>query len=118
MAGESKRGLRDQAHLQEMVDALAHIEKAIREKSEASFLADELLRAAIERWLTIVGEAAKHISLSIQARHPDVDWRSIERFRDKLSHHYWKIDPRIVWESIVAEAPTMRASLLKDPLLK
>lgn len=116
--GEEKRGLRDPAHLSAMVDALASIERAIQGRSEVAFLADEMLRAAVERWLTIVGEGAKKLSLDVQARHPDVKWREIERFRDKLSHHYWKIDPRVVWESIVLEAPAMRASLLEDLLLK
>ena len=115
---QQARGFRDPAYLTEMVEALTSIRDAVRGKSEASFLADATLRAAVERWLIIVGEGAKCISLEIQKRHPDVAWREIERFRDKLAHHYWKIDPRVVWESIVLEVPAMMASLLDDPLLR
>jgi len=101
-----------------MVDALSSIERAASGKTEAAFLMDEVFRAAVERWLIVVGEAAKCLSIHVQKRHPDIKWNEIERFRDKLAHHYWKIDPKIVWESIVDDVPVMRASLVGDLLLR
>jgi uncharacterized protein with HEPN domain len=31
---------------------------------------------------------------------PDIRWRDIGRFRDRVVHHYFKLDLDIVWEIV------------------
>ena len=56
----------DPAYLHHMLDAITHIENFSRGITSASDLKDHPLeRAGIERMLTIIGEAAKNLSLRI-----------------------------------------------------
>jgi uncharacterized protein with HEPN domain len=74
----------------------------ITARGRAAFDADVALRRAVERCLEILGEAAKAISPELRDEHPDVPWAAMAKIRDRLSHHYHRIDPaqlRVVAET-------------------
>jgi uncharacterized protein with HEPN domain len=43
-------------------------------------------RRAVERETEIIGEAARHLSPSIQAGHPTIPWRRIVAQRNIIAH--------------------------------
>ena len=47
-----------------------------------------VLDAAIERWLTVVGEAVKRLSMELREAHPEVPWKGWAGLRDILIHAY------------------------------
>lgn len=73
------------------------------------YLQSELLRAAVERKLIIIGEAtsrlAKHTSEI--AQHVSAT-RQIVGFRNLLAHEYDQISPELVWEIVQKDLPTLR----------
>lgn len=67
-------------------------------KNFEQYLAEEMLRAAVERQFTVVGEALSRL----EKDSPDVaaaipDHRKIIAFRNILIHGYAAVDDRIVW---------------------
>ena len=62
---------------------------------------------AVVRNLEIIGEAAKHIPAEVQARYPDVEWRSIAGLRDIVAHEYFGIDEDILWDIIMHQVPAL-----------
>lgn len=67
------------------------------QRGRDAFDGDIVLRRAVERSLEILGEAAKSVSAQLAARHPEVPWSEMAKVRDRLSHHYHRIDPGQLW---------------------
>jgi uncharacterized protein with HEPN domain len=73
---------------------------------------DELLRAAVERQLTIVGEAlsrVRQIEPAVAERIADLP-RAVA-LRNILVHGYADIDDAIVWGVVVGPLPALAAAL-------
>ncbi len=51
--------------------------------------------------LIVIGESLKNFERSggknLMDSHPDMDWKSIKRIRDFLSHHYFDVDTELVF---------------------
>jgi uncharacterized protein with HEPN domain len=65
----------------------------------------------VVRALEIIGEATKRLSDATKAAHPQVDWRSMARMRDRLIHGYISVDYEIVWDVITSAIPPLLARL-------
>ncbi len=72
-----------------------------------TFLEDPTLKRAIERSLSIVGEAVKRLPEAFRLAHPDTDWRAIAGTRDKLIHDYLGIDYELVWDIVANKVPDL-----------
>ena len=77
-------------------------------KEFADYQADPMLRLAVERAFTIIGEALIQLSRvdpALAARITDT--RSIVGFRNVLTHAYAQIDDRIVWGIVQSKLPAL-----------
>ena len=70
------------------------------------FIHDGLRYDATLRNLEIMGEAAKRVSEAARERFPEVPWRDLAGFRDRLAHAYDALDDRIVWDAVRRSVPT------------
>jgi uncharacterized protein with HEPN domain len=84
-----------------LTDILEHI-GLIQEHSRAgpSALDDEVTKAAILRWLEVIGEAATQLSDELRTAHPDVPWSDIIGMRNVLIHAYRRVEPALVWQAV------------------
>jgi uncharacterized protein with HEPN domain len=69
------------------------------------------VRRKTERSLELVGEAAKRVSSTFQAAHPEVPWRRITGLRNVLAHAYGEINDATVWNVAKNEIPGLVAVL-------
>jgi|ERR1039458_5725359 uncharacterized protein with HEPN domain len=99
---------RDQQRLNDILEALDWIAKAIAGRVEADFVADETLCYAVAQKLTIIGEAVARLSREIMARHNSVPWPDIVGLRNILVHEYFGIYWPLVWQTAVDHAPVLR----------
>jgi len=74
-------------------------------------LEDELLQRGIIRSLEIIGEASKNISDKLKAEHPEIEWKLMAGMRDKLIHHYFEVNWRIVWDALTMEIPLLKLQI-------
>lgn len=105
----------DPAFLQEMILACHYVVKHSKNADVDLYLADEKLRAAMDRWLYIICDGASNLAQEVLDRHPDVEWTKVVGMRIWLAHRYMDLDPDIAWDSIVNEVPVVLASLEADP---
>ncbi len=75
------------------------------------FVTDEKTFDAVMRDLEIIGEAAKHVPVEIQARHPEIEWRKISGLRDVVAHEYFGLDMEIIWDVVTREVPVLYRQL-------
>ncbi len=92
--------LGDSAYLWDMLDAARAVVRFTSGKSFAAYSADEVLRAAVERKLEIVGEAARHVSKTFRLDHPEIPWHKITSQRHVLAHEYGEIEDEIIWRVV------------------
>ena len=93
--------------LQQMLDhtreAMALAEGKTREDLEDN----RTFELAQTRLLEIIGEAADRIPNEFQKEHPEIEWRQIISFRNRLIHGYDSIDLDIMWSIIQSDLPEL-----------
>ena len=100
---EVKKYLFDIQHAAELVVRFT------RGKDFTDYQQEPMLRLAVERALTIIGEALSQLAkidpdLAAQLQ----DYQRIIAFRNVLIHAYAEVDDRIVWEVIQRKVPALR----------
>ena len=102
---------RDEQRLNDILEALDWIAKAVSDRTEDNFVTDETLCYAVAQRLTTVGEAVARLSPEIKARHSAVPWQDIVGLRNILVHEYFGIYWPLVWQTAVDHAPVLRAQI-------
>jgi uncharacterized protein with HEPN domain len=80
----------DRERLLDMLDAIERLQRHAN-RGRSAFDQDEVLQAAVVRWVEIVGEAARSMSPELLEAHPQVPWRRIAAMRNLLVHAYFEI---------------------------
>lgn len=65
-----------------------------------SFMSDEKTIDAVVRNFEIIGEAANRIDPNFRDSNPEIEWKRIRGFRNRIVHDYFGIDYEIVWTII------------------
>jgi len=63
------------------------------------------------RQFEIIGEASRNISSAVRSKHPEVPWKDLAGFRDKLIHHYFGVDIVSVWLSVTTDLPVLKQQM-------
>jgi uncharacterized protein with HEPN domain len=102
----------DLVYLRHILDACATIaEVRDRAGSAVRLAALPVERAAAERLLTVIGEAAKNVTPAFRDEHPEIPWRGMAGMRDRLVHHYFGVDYEAVWVTITENLPDLEAQV-------
>ena len=80
-----------------------------------AFAANDEKRAAVERQVFVIGEAAARLPNEWKLQRPAVPWRKIVGLRNLLAHGYWVIDTEELWDVARNKVPEFVAEL--RPLL-
>ena len=92
--------------------AAQEIEQFTRDRSLTDYQSDRLLRAAVERWFIIIGEALTRLErLDASWAGRISEFRKIVGFRNVLLHGYEAIDDAIVWKTLQDYLPILRGEV-------
>ncbi len=100
---------------------LEHIRQAMRfllehVHAKKDLEQDVVLRFAVERNFTVIGEAAKRVPESVRKENPQIPWKEMAGMRDMIIHEYDEIDLDEVWGTIEKNIPDVLESI--DRLLE
>ena len=76
-----------------------------------TFTTNEPLRAATERHLLVIAEAAKHIPDAEKAAASQIEWRAVIGLGNILRHGYDIIDDRRIWDVVQLDLPTLKTAI-------
>jgi uncharacterized protein with HEPN domain len=97
-------------------DMLDHARKAVaasKGRARADLDRDEVLAAAFERFIEVIGEAANKISDATQLELASIPWREIVGMRNRLVHGYASVDHDVVWDVATMDLPALVVQLEK-----
>lgn len=89
----------------DILEAMNKIERYTEGLTYDDFIEQDMVVDAVVRNLEIIGEAAKHIPLTIQKQFPSIPWKRMIGLRNIISHGYFGIDMSIIWEIITQNLP-------------
>ncbi|MGE3551244.1 MAG: DUF86 domain-containing protein [Geobacter sp.] len=101
----------DNIFLVHIADALCQIEQYTAGLDDSGFRESRLVQDAVIRQLEIIGEASKNVSSALRSQHPEVPWKDLAGFRDKLIHHYFGVDIVSVWLSVTTDLPILKQQI-------
>ena len=90
-----------------MLDAARRAGELARGKEVGSLDPDSETALALTRLLEILGEAASRVSPGLKTRHPEVPWRDVSDTRNRVIHHYFDVDLRIVQSIVKDDLPSL-----------
>jgi uncharacterized protein with HEPN domain len=86
----------DLAFLLHIRDALREVRTFVEGETYESFLQNRMLQNAVMRYFEVVGEA-----------NPEVPWRLMGDFRNKLIHGYSSLDLEVIRNTATDDAPML-----------
>ena len=78
-----------------------------------SFCEDDKSIRSVEMNFIIIGEAANQIPEEIEEKYPEVPWSLMRAMRNRIVHVYFKIDERLMWDTIKNDLPPLIPMLEK-----
>ena len=95
-------------HILENIKDIENFSKGL---SKRDLERDTLRQKGVIRSLEIIGEATKNVNQDFREKHPKVEWKKIAGLRDKLIHHYFKINLNLVWDIIKEDLPILKKQI-------
>jgi hypothetical protein len=86
-------------YVQDILEAIRRIDEYLEGLTFEVFVGDTKTVDAVIRNFAVIGEAAKHVPVSVKRKYPEVDWKRMAGMRDKVIHEYFGVDPRILWDT-------------------
>lgn len=103
----------DELFLYDIVECCGKIENYLEGISKENFLQNQMLQDAIVRNIEIIGEASKNISEEIRESNTQIEWRNITRMRDKIVHHYFRLNLETVWQTATEDISKLKPEIEK-----
>ncbi len=101
----------DKLYLYDIMECCENIENFISDVSKDMFLANKMLQHALVRNIEIIGEAAKNLSEEFRVNNPQISWSEMMRMRDKIVHHYFKLNLDIIWQTVSQDVPKLKSAI-------
>lgn len=107
---------RDPRRLRDILDAIERIHRwhathATHAAPSADDVVDEpadMYRSAVLRELGVIGEAANALSDRFVAEHPELPWKQIRGFRNRVVHEHWDTDWAIIEKIVTRSLPELQ----------
>jgi uncharacterized protein with HEPN domain len=96
-------------YLDDLIDSAEKMQRFLEGRASEGFASNEMLFDAVLFNLEVIGEAVKRIPEEAKVTVPEADWSGPARMRDLIAHHYFAVDPQIVWEAATQHVPRILA---------
>jgi uncharacterized protein with HEPN domain len=99
--------------IRDILDAIAEIQKFTRGMDYESFKEDDKSIRAVEMNFIIIGEAANQIPEEIEEEYTTIPWSLMRAMRNRIVHVYFKVDEKLMWDTVQNDLPPLIPELKK-----
>ena len=100
-------------YLVDILEAIQRIDEYLAGQTFDEFSKDRKTVDSVIRNFAVIGEAAKHVPLSLKKEHPEISWKRMAGMRDKVIHEYFGVDAHILWDASKIDLPTLKPQIEK-----
>jgi uncharacterized protein with HEPN domain len=101
----------DRLYLYDIIECCERAADYIHGVSEEDYQLNLMLQDALVRNIEVVGEAVRNLSQEVKDAYPQIAWSQIARMRDKIAHHYFRINLDVVWKTATDDLPALRPQI-------
>ncbi len=98
----------DLVYIKHIDEALDRISEFTAGKTLDDINSNFMLSFAIIRAFEIMGEASTKIFKVFKDAHPELPWKNMIGFRNRLIHNYFDVDTAVVWRTIEEKLPDLK----------
>lgn len=102
-----------EAHLTDIQEYAVHVSELSQGVTLESYCADFKTRAALERCLQIISEAATRLGDDGPLLCPGIDWPDIRGLGNILRHVYHDVDDERLWHVVQHDVPVLLSAVTK-----
>lgn len=99
--------------LQHILESIEIIKNTLMNMSEEEYSMNITIQDAVIRRIEVIGEAAKNLDNDFVEKYSDIEFKKVAKMRDKLIHHYFGIDFKIVWNTAKKDLPKLKKDIEK-----
>jgi uncharacterized protein with HEPN domain len=99
--------------VRDILDAIAEIQKFTRGMDYEDFREDDKVVRAVEMNFIIIGEAANQIPEEVEEQYTTIPWNLMRAMRNRIVHVYFRIDEKLMWDTIQNDLPPLIPELKK-----
>ncbi|MFW9881746.1 MAG: DUF86 domain-containing protein [Candidatus Thorarchaeota archaeon] len=100
-------------YLQHILDEISYLQQDSNGLKFNDFMKNETLKRSFVRSIEVIGEAVKNLPDDIRQKNNSIPWKNIAGMRDKLIHHYFGIDYKMVWDVVLNKIPELKNAVEK-----
>jgi uncharacterized protein with HEPN domain len=100
----------DQRRLRHILAQITRIDEYVKD-GRTFFETDPKTQDAVLHCLTVIGEAAGALTDEAYRHLPALPRRGARGQRNIIVHEYWRIDPDIIWATIINDLPLVAAEV-------
>ena len=97
--------------VQDIIDSAREIQAFMGGYNFERFRQDVKTIRAVELNFIIIGEAVKGIPDEVQDDQPEVPWHLMRSMRNRFVHVYFEVDPRLMWDTVHNDLPSLISTL-------
>jgi uncharacterized protein with HEPN domain len=97
----------DKEKLEKILECIDRVNKYTKEGRE-EFFRNHLIQDGVVRNIQVIGEAIKELSPELKEQNQDVPWSKAARMRDQVTHRYFDVDYKVVWDTVEHSLPPFR----------
>lgn len=94
--------------VEDILVSIGEISSIIGKREAVKALEDLRTRRAVERCLSIISEAARHIPATYLRRHPGIPWRNVKDTGNYLRHEYADVSAVILVDVVTSKLKILR----------
>ena len=99
--------------LTDVIDAIDKANAILHGKTLTDLECEAATHFAIQMLLVIIAEAANNLPKDLLAAYPATAWSDIIGMGVRIKHHYYRVDPRIMWDAVTKDFPDLRATVTR-----
>ena len=107
----SPRDWRDR--VRDILEAIAEIQRFTSGMDLESFKEEDVVIRAVEMNFIIIGEAASQIPEEVEEKYTAIPCILMRAMRNRIVHVYFKIDEKLMWDTIQNDLPPLIPELEK-----
>jgi uncharacterized protein with HEPN domain len=90
-----------------MVYAINRIQERTSGCSLEEFAGDQDSLDIVAWNFHVLGEASTHVPPEVVDAHPELPWADIRAMRNRVIHGYFRLSPKILWDTATVELPVL-----------